>query len=59
MGVRVRVVVAGMVLFVSLERRGTTVGNFTFGTLELDGRVIDAEFLAKRPVHLLEDAGAR
>ena len=55
---RVRVVVAGMVVFVDLDRRGATVGYFTFDTLELDGGMIDTEFLAQRPVHLLQDAGA-
>ena len=42
----VRVVVAGMVVFVDLDRRGATVGDFAFDTLELDGGVIDAELLA-------------
>ena len=58
MRMRMRVVVAGMVVFVDFDRRGATVGDFTFDTLELDGGVIDAELLAKRPVHLLQDAGA-
>ena len=55
---RVRVVVAGMVVFVDLDRRGAAVGDFTFNTLELNGGVIDAELLPQRPVHLLQDAGA-
>src|ERR1700756_1362835 len=54
----VRVVVAGMVVFGDLGRRVAAVGDFTFGTLELDGRVIDAELLAQGPVYLLQDAGA-
>lgn len=54
----VRVVVAGMIVLVDLGRRGATVGNFTLDTLELDGRVIDAELLAKRSVYLLQNAGA-
>jgi hypothetical protein len=45
MRVRVGVVVAGMIVFVDLDRRGATVSYFTFDTLELDGRVIDAELL--------------
>jgi hypothetical protein len=54
----VRVVVAGMVVFVDLDRRGAAVSDIAFDTLELDGRVIDAELLAERPVYLLQDAGA-
>ena len=57
-GMGVRVVVAGMVVFVDLDRRGATVGDFTFDTFELDGGVIDAELLPQRPVYLLQDAGA-
>jgi hypothetical protein len=54
----VRVVVAGMIMFVDLDRRDAAVGYIAFDTLELDGGVIDAELLAKRPIHLLQDAGA-
>ena len=47
-----------MVVFVDLDRRSATVGDFTFDTLELDGRVVDAELLAKRAVYLRQEAGA-
>ena len=58
MRVGVRVIVTGMIVFVDLDGWSATVRDFTFDTLELDGGVIDAELLAKRPVHLLQDAGA-
>ena len=45
MRVSVRVIVTGMVVFVYLDGRRATVRDFTFDTLELDGRVVDAEFL--------------
>ena len=57
-GMSVRVVVSGMIVFVDLDRRRAAVGDFTFDTFELDGGVVDAELLAKRPVHLLQDTGA-
>jgi hypothetical protein len=44
-GMGVRMVVAGMVMFVDLDRRGAAVGYFAFDTLELDSGVIDAELL--------------
>jgi hypothetical protein len=54
--VGVRVIVAGMVVLVNFNRRATTVRNFTFDTLKLDGGVIDAEFLPQRPIDLLQNA---
>jgi len=42
-GVSVRVIVTRM--FVDLDRRGTTGRNFAVDTLELNGRVVNAEFL--------------
>jgi hypothetical protein len=35
-----------MIVFVDLDRRSATVGDFTFDTLELDGGVVAAELLA-------------
>ena len=51
-------VVPGMIMLVNL-RRGTTVGgHFAFNTLELDGRMVNAEFLSQCSIHLLENASA-
>ena len=57
-GVSVRVIVAAMVVLVALNGRGATVRHFTVDTLELEGGVVDAEFLPKRPIDLLQDATA-
>lgn len=54
-GMSVGVVVTGVVMLVDLDRRGATVSDFTFNTLELDGGVVNAELLPQLAVHLLQD----
>ena len=42
-------------MLVHLDGRDATVRDFTLDTLELDGGVVNAELLPKRPVDLLQD----